>query len=294
MTTKTKTKINQANHHKLTGDIFNVSVLATSVVYVITVVYFTMPGAAQGVVDEQWKKDGFCIQNSDVPYWSSFDTCLYVDVVFSAIIAGMYFAWKDIPGMEASSAVVPALIAATLGHGIAHGFMAVKLRDGTYHTQHDEGDAAPTLLQMTIGCVILWCPLLKASMPKMEYKHVAVLAAIVTYGQSFVNNKLGFAYIQTIVNIAFHVSQLMLSPDEKNRREYMTTPLSNVLPLVVAWNEVLFCDPYFRSVGGHVLYDASIVVSFMVYYFDCYSFHTTTARSSSTTSNKSVTKEKTT
>ena len=284
--TTTTTKINQASHHKLTGDIVNMSVLATSVVYVITVVYFTLPGA-QGVVDEQWKKDGFCIQNSDVPYWSSFDTCLYVDVVFSAIIAGLYFAWKDIPGMEASSAIVPALIAATLGHGIAHGFMAVKLRDGTYHQQ--EG-GAPTLLQMTIGCVILWFPLLKASMPKMDYQHVAVLAAIVTYGQSFVNNKLGFAYIQTIVNISFHVSQLMLSSDEKNRREYMTMPLSSVLPLVVAWNEVLFCDTFFRSAGGHVLYDASIVVSFTVFYFDCYSFNTTTRSST----NKSVTKEKTT
>ena len=95
MTTKMKTttNINQASHHKLAGDIINVSVLAASVVYVITVVYFTMPGgAAQGVVNEQWKKDGFCIQNSDVPYWSSFDTCLYVDVVFSAIIASTYFA----------------------------------------------------------------------------------------------------------------------------------------------------------------------------------------------------------
>ena len=190
--------------------------------------------------------------------------------------------------METSSVIVPALIAATLGHGITHGFMAVKLRDRTYHTQHDEGDAAPTLLQMMIGCVVLWCPLLKVSMPKMEYEHVAVLAAIVTYGQSFVNNKLDFAYIQTIVNILVHVSQLMLSPDEK----YMTTPLSNVLPLVVAWNKVLFCDPYFRFLaGGHVLYDASIVVSFMILYFDCYSFHTTPR---SSTSNKSVTKEKST
>jgi hypothetical protein len=198
----------------------------------------------------------------------------------------MYLAWKDSPGMEASSAPVPALIVATLGHGIVHGWMAAKLRDGSYHQHEDDGEDAPTLLQMVIGCAILWFPLLKASMPKMDYQHVAVLSAIVTYGQSFVNKKLGFAYIQTIVNISFHASQLMLSPDEKNRREYMMMPLSNVLPIVVAWNEVLFCDPYFRSAGGHVLYDASIVVSFIVVYLDCYSFNTKS-------SNKSLTKEKT-
>ena len=80
------------------GDVFNTLVLVGSLVYLLVAVCFMLPGA-EGVVDEHWKKDGFCIQNNDVPYWSSFDTCLYVDIVFSVIIGIMYLPWKDVLGL---------------------------------------------------------------------------------------------------------------------------------------------------------------------------------------------------
>lgn len=268
----TTTTTKQVSHHRVTGDIINVFVLAVSLVYAWTVVYFTQPGI-QGVVDEEWKKDGFCIQNVDVPFWSSFDTCLYVDIFFSAILGVMYLAWRNIPGMETSSIPVPSVIAATLGHGIAHGAMAVGLRDGSYHQQIDD-EEAPPMWKIMVFCAVFWFPLLKASLPKLKNTEVAFLAVIVTYGMGFVKKELGFAYVQTIVNVAFHASQLMLTTDEKNRREYVTMPLAGVLPIVVAWNEILFCDSYFRSAGGHVLYDASIIVSFIVFYLNCYHFNT--------------------
>lgn len=240
---------NQANHPKLTEDIINVLVLVSSVFYVLTVVYFTLPGA-QGVVDEYWKRDGFCIQNIDVPYWSSFDTCLYVDVIFSAVLATMYLSWKDIPGIESANANVPAVIFSTLRHGIAHGVMAIQFRDGSYHQRQDDNTKSeeiflPALWKMLVYCVLFWFSFLKAAIPKMENNYIVVLAAIATYGNLFVKKELGFAYVQTIVNISFHISQLMQSSEEKNRREHMTMPLANVLPTVVAWNKVLFCDFYF-------------------------------------------------
>lgn len=275
-----------ASHHRLKGDIINAFVLSASIIYVSTVVYFTLPGS-QGVVDEHWKRDGFCIQNIDVPYWSSFDTCLYVDVLFSAILAVMYLAWKDIPGMEISSANVPSLIAATLGHGIAHGIMAHKFRDGSYHQKGDNAEAfTPALWQILAFYALFWFPLLRGTLPKMQNQTIAVIASAATYGQGFVKDELGFAYVQTIVNMAFHTSQLMLSPDEKNQREYITMPLANVLPLVVAFNEAFFCDAYFRSAGGHVLYDASIIISYIIFYLDCYGV-------SKESSIKCVSKEKT-
>mmetsp|Transcript_6316 Transcript_6316/g.13071 ORF Transcript_6316/g.13071 Transcript_6316/m.13071 type:complete len:276 (+) Transcript_6316:70-897(+) len=263
-----------SNSYAQIGDAVNVVVLIASIVYLSTSIYFTLPGV-QGVVDEHWKKDGFCIQNVDVPYWSSFDTCLYVDVLFSAIIYVMYLKWKDIPGMQTVSDGVPALIAATLGHGIAHGVMAVQLRDGTY--QQEEGDKffeSMPLWQHVLGCTIFWCPLLKVAMPKVGIRNLVVVASIVHYGGSMVKKELGFPYVQTIVNVGFHVTQLMLPPDEKNHREYMTMPISTSLPLLVAWTEMLFCDEFFRSIGGHVLYDASIVVAFCMSYIELYFFHT--------------------
>jgi len=266
-------------HHKLAGNIINSFVLVMSVLYVCTVAYFTLPGA-HGVLDEHWKKDGFCIQNVDVPYWSSFDTCLYIDIILSIILGTLYFAWKDIPGMGRSSETVPALIMATLGHGFAHGAMAIKLRDGSYHQLMDgnsdtvEEHPVPATWQLLCFGAIFWFPLLKGVLPKMNIKHVAILSAVATYGQCFVKKELSFSYVQTIVNIAFHISQLTLPLDDKICREYMMMPLANVLPIIVAWNEILFCDSFFRSAGGHLLYDASIPVSFIIFYLDCYLHNT--------------------
>lgn len=274
-----------SNPYKPVGNTINIVVLVASIVYLSTSIYYTLPGV-EGVVDAHWKKDGFCIQNIDVPYWSSFDTCLYVDVLFSVIIGAMYLSWRDIPGMQTSSEGVPALIAATLGHGIAHGAMAVQLRDGTYQQQADD-IFFPTmpLWQHLIGCAIFWFPLLKVAMPKVSTHYLAGLAAIAHFGAGFVKKELGFPYVQTIVNVGFHVSQLMLSTDEKNQREYMTMPLSMSLPLLVAWSEMLFCNAFFRSMGGHVLYDASIVVAFSIFYVECYFFNTKS-------NSKNLTKEK--
>jgi len=278
------TRTGQANIYKMAGDIVNVFNLAASIAFVSTVVYFAQPGS-QGVIDQHYKKDGFCIQNADVPYWSSFDTCLYVDVGFSAILTIMYIAWRDIQGMEASSARVPGIIAATVGHGFAHAAMAVKLREGTYHQREDHAEQA--LSKTLMFCAVFWFPLIKAAMCQAKNHYVAILAAIFTYGQRFVEKEYGMAYVQTVVNVAFHGSLLMQSPVEKNQREYLTFSMTNVLPIVIAWNEALFCDSYVRSAGGHVLYDGSIIISSIVYYLDCYCF---SAKSSS----KSSTKEKTT
>mmetsp|Transcript_12552 Transcript_12552/g.23455 ORF Transcript_12552/g.23455 Transcript_12552/m.23455 type:complete len:298 (-) Transcript_12552:137-1030(-) len=256
------------------GDVANTFVLSASVLYAAVVIFFTQPGKS-GVLDVEWKKDGFCVQNKDVPFLSSFDTCLYVDILLSIVLGGMYYAWKDKPGMASSSEIVPMVILGTLGHGLAHGAMAVKLRDGTYGTDSTtmEGDEIPPLWQLLLFCALFWFPLLKASMPKLSSYAVAALAWAVTYGPVLaggLKKELGFPYTQTVLSVAFHISQLMLSTEEKQRREYMTLPITAMLPVLTAWNEALFCTAYFRSAGGHVLYDASIVISFIVFYVDSY------------------------
>ena len=266
--------VKQTNNYALTGDLVNGVILLASIAYLYIAIYYTLSGAV-GVVDEYWKRDGFCITNMDVPYWSSFDNCLYVDVIFSAIVGLMYFHWKDLPGMEVASALAPSVIASTVGHGMAHGAMAVQLRNGSYHQQ--EGayplDDVP-YWQLAAGCVFFWFPLLKAGLNKMSNYHVGILAALATYGGLFVKRELGFPYVQSVINLGFHVSQLMLSREEKDLRPYMTTPLNNIAPTVVAYSEFLFCDSFFRSIGGHALYDASIIISFAIYYFEAYRFST--------------------
>jgi hypothetical protein len=257
------------------GNAINLFVLVASLVYAALVVYFSQPENDNvGVLDEQWKEDGFCIQNKHVAYQSSFDWCLYVDVVFSLMLLVMWLNWRKLPGMERASEVVPMVILSTVGHGLAHGGMAAKLRDG----QHEAEDASgmpevPPFSHLVAFCGIFWFPLLKAAMPKIHTALVALFAVIVTFGPILVGGikkQLGFAYVQTIISIAFHFSQLSLPSDEKQCREYMTMPMSGIIPILVAWNEALLCTAYFQSFGGHLIYDASIILSFIAFYIDSY------------------------
>jgi hypothetical protein len=263
------------------GNAVNITILGAAIAYAGVVVYFTQPGAT-GVVDPQWKEDGFCIQNKDVDFLSSFDTCLYVDLAFSAVLAVMYFQWRNLHGMETASKIVPMVILSTCGHGIAHGLMAVKFREGRY--EEDKGQEfrdVPPWSQLLAFIAFFWFPLLKASMPRVNSIVVAFCAFVATYLPILaggLRKELNFGYIQTVVSIAFHMSELSLSSTEKNRREYMTLPLAGLLPVLVAWNEAMFCSAYFKSAGGHVLYDASIILSFIAYYVDSYRANVLTSK----------------
>ena len=255
------------------GNILHSSILAAGLLYAASVVYFTQSGRT-GIFDESWRKDGFCIQNKDVPYWSSFDTCFYVDVLFSAILGCLYLSWRSRPGMEYCSEYVPMIIASTVGHGLAHEAMAYNFRSGATKG-YTSGQMSDALFWQTLAfCVLFWLPLLKAALPKLSYSTVAILAAVVTYGPMLFGElpvEHRFAYVQTVVTVAFHVSQLMLNSKEKQRREYWSMPLIAALPpIVTAWNEALGCNAFFRRMGGHVLYDASIIIGFIVFYMDCY------------------------
>lgn len=255
------------------GNAINLFVLVASLGYAATVIYFSQPGN-DGVLDEQWKADGFCIHNKYVAYQSSFDWCLYVDLVFSLILLVMWWNWRKLPGMDKASEVVPMLILSTVGHGVAHGGMAAKLRDGRHETENTfVMPEVPPFPQLLAFCGIFWFPLLKAAMPKMKTGLVAFFAVLVTFGPVLaggIQKQLSFAYVQTIISVAFHLSQLSLSSNEKQRREYMTMPMSGIIPVLVAWNEALLCTAYFQSIGGHAIYDASIILSFIAFYADSY------------------------
>jgi hypothetical protein len=270
-TTTTKSSVDGDEYAKLyttIGNATNIVVLTASLIYA-AIVLVDSP-----MLDSTWKKDGFCIQNRNVDYWSSFDTCLYVDVIFSAILGLLWLSWKNKPGMKRASELVPMVIMSTVGHGIAHGQMALKFR------QHDElqeegGDGENDLSTAPFWQVVafvccFWFPLLKASLHKVPSWIVMLVAVTVTCIHGSMPKEFSFGYVQTVVSMAFHTSQLMLPSSEKSHREYATLPLSGALPLITAWNEALFCNAYFKAAGGHMLYDASIILSFLVFYMDAY------------------------
>ncbi|KAG7360045.1 hypothetical protein IV203_035143 [Nitzschia inconspicua] len=266
------------------GNALNVALLVASLVYAAVVIYFTQPERG-GLLDEQWNEEGFCIYNKHVDHWSSFDACLYVDVIFSSTLAVMWWKWRGVPGMEAISTPTVMIILSTLGHGFAHGGMAAKLRKRRDEQENiedtPEGVTWPMLLAF---CGLFWFPLLKAAMPKMNSILVALFALMATCGPVLgggLKKQLGFAYIQTIVSIAFHISQLSLPTKEKKAREYMTMAMTGVIPMITAWVEAFLCSAFFQSLGGHVWYDAAIILSYITFYVDSYQANMTKNRTSS-------------
>jgi len=265
-----------------TGNTANALVLAASLVYA-GVVLVDSP-----FLDEGWKEDGFCISQRDVDFWSSFDTCLYVDVFFSGVLMLMWFSWRHKPGMARASELVPMVVLSTVGHGAAHGQMAMNLRTDTGSNSTDVGNdesslssenelATAPMWQIAAFICLFWFPLLKASLNKVNSGAVALVAIVVTCIHGMMPKQFSFGYVQTVVSIAFHTSQLLLSSNEKNCREYATLAMTASIPVLTAWNEALFCTAYFKSAGGHMLYDASIIISFIAYYMDAYYFNTGTS-----------------
>jgi len=179
--------------------------------------------------------------------------------------------------MESSSEIIPSLIVGTLGHGVAHGAMSIKFRDGSYQLEqgnNDTNDESLKLWQSVLFCCGFWFPLLAATMPKMKKQYVLCLSVFAVYFMQGLPKEFSFGYIQTVLSIAFHISQLLFSSStEKARREYMTMPMTAILPIVVAWIEMVFCTSFFRFIGGHVWYDFAIIFSYIVFYYDCYQYH---------------------
>ena len=313
-----KVNVNDYSIYGFWGNVVNGIVFLLALAYALSVLYYTHPDQQDATTtqlfDSQWLQDGFCIQHKDVPYWSSFDTCLYVDVIGCAILALLFALWHKRPGMKIrANELVWFVILGTLGHGIAHGFMAYELRqrqeesiaaaerflsdntdpnataadeelksgtvNGTSQNSIDNDIPDHPAWQMVVFWLIFWFPLLKASMIRMKTYKVLLFSAIVTYGNTFVRKQHGFMYVQTILAICFHTSELFLTPsigkksNGKYCYEYFTLPLMvGALPVIVAWCEALFCTTWFERMGGHMLYDASIILSFIIYYIDAYRY----------------------
>jgi hypothetical protein len=86
--------------------------------------------------DEAWLSQGFCISNPDVPFWSSHDLCLYMDTILAVAIGVIYLGLRNCRGgstsqlqkMQQANDMMKWQAFSVLGHGLAHGAMAAKIR----------------------------------------------------------------------------------------------------------------------------------------------------------------------
>ena len=281
-------KLSVAPNYTLWGDTFYGLCLLNTVIYCISVMFYK----DSSFFDKTWAKDGFCVSNPTVPFWTSHDMCLYADVVLASICGIAYLLLRKKEGMEKANDLVFFNIFGIIAHGLGHGGIGAAMRDeSSQQLMEDDvsyftaisGDNKGFLdigkdlfLTEKIGFWVFWIFLLKASMRQTSMLQVIIPLSFLSYlGNLAVPPSFGFTYVQTVLLIAFCVNQLVRPKDDKGF-EYFLYALIVSFPLgIVGWIESTMCSSTIIHYGGHLLYDAYIPISMFAFYLISYNHHMT-------------------
>ena len=260
------------------GDFANLLAVTNALVFGWSVIRF-INDDSNHFFDEQWKQDGFCVTNKDIEYWSSHDVCLYADTIYTMILGLAYWALSKNANMQAANQILWANIPGTLAHGIGHGLVAMHMRSDGTSSQDDMSKVgyeilreqnAFEMLSYQVPGFLFWMGLMKTVMPDFPWSSVAVAASLAQGVGMMIPQQLGFTYVQTALALTFACSQFVRSKRDKGF-EYATYPAIVGLPVtLVAWLESTQCTKFVRDrFYGHVVYDSSIVLFTLLWYFLC-------------------------
>jgi hypothetical protein len=295
----TKTQRSLFSDPRRVGDLLHVAAIIINVAYVAVVVYefshASTAGSSQDklsllegsgsnatrrILDPAWiETGGFCIAHPESLSSNSHDVCLWVDTVMSALCLAMYMVLRNKPGMERISRLFVEGIPGVLAHGMGHASFAGIFRDRYLNnTGTDRFESSPRayfgwgvlppLNKDVIVGYIFWIALLAGIMTNSSWSSVIMVMLVVSYIQMDVPTKYGFTYVQTIVMLAYSYNELRRSRKEKDFA-YASHPAIVGLPLLaIGWMESLACRAFVRDyLYGHVVYDAFIPTSSMIWYY---------------------------
>lgn len=245
------------------GDAINCLVLANTAAFLGAVILHAFGHAS--LFSTSFLTEGFCVGFKETPLLQSHVLCFYVDSVCALIL------WALSRRSHAAKGFAPLASAAlgVFGHGVAHlGIGAGWMASGT--------DPRPGLLRENVpvahnvlamaGMWLFFFALLRSA-PNVPHSHAAFHALLHAPALCLlVPPRFGFTYVQTVLLLVACTYDLF-SPAHKKDRYYDLAALLINLPVgMVAWVEALGCDSFFKSLGGHVWYDATIPLSMFVYY----------------------------
>jgi hypothetical protein len=262
------------------GDLVHVVTMASALSFAALAGTY-MKDENSTLFDPQWKEDGFCVTNAEVPFWSSHDMCLYVDTVFALGLTVLYLAWRNDPGMTAANLLMKTGIPGILLHGVGHGGISKAYRDGRIGGEESQKsaftnawenhetmvDSAVAFAVNFLPLLLFWLALSKSSLPNMPNPRVAVAAIFAFVIHLLIPQHFGFSYVQTILMVEFALNQLSRDKKEKDFT-YFLYPTLVALPLtIVGWLESTMCSKFVQDYFyGHLAYDIYIPVSMIVWY----------------------------
>lgn len=255
------------------GDYAHIFSIIVTLSFALSVAFFSQ----SNFFDSEWQRDGFCITNANVPYWTSHDVCLYVDAIMSLVVVLMYLVLHHKPGTDGVSAVIIGNTFGILGHGMGHGFMALRRRGGEVESTgtrplHLYGDDYKKAIFYIPLHVIFWLAILKGLMHQFNTKQLAMTALVAKLVCTFVYHQFQFAYGQTVIMGAVSLNEIMRPTKEKETFKYAIFSIGLGAPVtLVGWLESTKCSsPLLQALQGHVIYDAYIPIAMLVLYFISY------------------------
>lgn len=243
---------------KIWGDRVNILTLVLGALYATIVVFFAKPGSRW--VDEDWIRDGFCVSNKDKPYWTSHDWCFYISIVLASCLCLLYRKWRHEPGMEEASKMIPMVIISFIAHGAAHEFhVAYRTRKAAPDEISIMEGEPPGLGTALVLAPCFWFPMLKSYLPKRKLAWVGMASLLISLVSLLFPVRYGFAYTTLVLLVTATADQL-LSPFE-DKRVYFAASVLGVPVIIADLFELLWCNGFYKKLGGHALTDTILGVS---------------------------------
>jgi hypothetical protein len=275
------------------GDVAHYATIFNTLLFAGTVAFYMNNDAASkadsssnssildNLLDPAWKNQGFCIAHADEPYFTSHDMCLYVDAAAALVLTGVYLALRNTKGLEHANPLLATGIPGILGHGMGHGALAYAVRAGTMNDADSkklgidllrgQGLTVAAAVLQQLPYLVFWLTLIKASLPNVKIVWVVLVAIVAQFLQLFVPTQFGFTYVQTVLMVAFSLNQLARPKSDKDF-SYALYPAAVGFPLsMTGWMESTQCSNFVMDwLYGHVVYDAYIPCSMLLWYLTCY------------------------
>jgi hypothetical protein len=247
------------------GDIANGLVLANTAAYLGAVLAHEYGFAA--FFSPSFLADGFCIASKDRPVFQSHALCFYVDTVCTLVLCGLSRRYAGMKGSDRPSTAAPGVFIHGLIHLAAWRQSTTSSYDPATELPGIKMSIPPTEQFWRLALNYAFFHLLYRSAPSVPNRHGAVHAGwgalLLCY---LVPPRFSFSFVNSILLTVAAGYEFLIPPQAKDRY-YDLYGLMVTLPVgLLAWLESSCCESFFRAIGGHVWYDATIPASIFAYY----------------------------
>lgn len=241
------------------GDVAYAVALLNSLLFIAAVIGHSF--GKLNFFSPQFMAEGFCVFNGQQPGLDSHSLCFYIDVATAIALWAFVNRFPGTRGLEKMSATAGGV----LGHGIAHLVISYLEANGAAQNKRlppmfGSWPIHSLLLSMLSTWLLLftiWRGMIPR--PRSHAMMQAVLHTLIYHAT--IPHAHAFTYIQTAIMCVGFGYKMMF---EQKDRYYNLSALIVGLPIgFVAWLESCACEVGYRQLGGHLLYDLVLAISFL-------------------------------